>query len=84
MARPIDPTDAQPHSLVTCRRKARRIAIGVMALAAVFMLVMLHTMHSALKEMKAAGEDQHSTEGEGKGKWGEGEDPPDAACASAV
>ena len=48
-----------------------------MALAAVFMLVMLHTMHSALKEMKAAGEVQHSKEGEG-------EDPPGHACASAV
>lgn len=38
--------------LARSRRKARCIAIGVMTLAVLFMVAMLHTMHSALKEMK--------------------------------
>lgn len=40
-------------SSIGCLRiRARRIAIGVMVLAVLFMLGMLHTMHSALKSLK--------------------------------
>ena len=48
-----------------------------MALAVLFMLVMLHTMHTALKEMKAAGELQQSENGSDAHTL-------DAPCASIV
>ena len=38
---------------MSSRRRARRIAVGTMGLAVLFVAGMFHTMHSALKEMRA-------------------------------
>ena len=46
----VDDLDAD---VVSSRRRARRIAVGTMGLTVFFVAGMFHTMHSALKEMRA-------------------------------